>query len=288
MKDIPISARILEIKRKNRIRRWRLFIIFVILFFLFIGTLSYFSKHQKISISNIEIKGTHIVDSTKVEEEIYKNIKGRYWYLFSKANIFIYPRKKIYDSLMSNFPRIESLSIKRLNFSTLQIKIFERMGTSLYCGLEIPSQKKDIGENCYFVNNDGLIFDRAPYFSGNVYFKYYMKLKEDSQTILGMQMMDKDYFHKLVRFIDDIALLNFKPIYLIKDEYNIISLYLNHKEGDTTPKIIFRGEDDLAILLDDLALAIKKKEFIEEINTKYNKLLYIDLRFKNKILYKFE
>ena len=54
------------------------------------------------------------------------------------------------------------------------------------------------------------------------------------------------------------------------------------------PKIIFKEDNDLGVILDNFATAMGEKEFANEINSKYDTLLYIDLRFKNKVLYKFE
>lgn len=288
MRDIPTSPRIIEIRHKRRVRRLRLFIIFFLLFVSFIWALSFFSGNKRIVIDNIVINGTHIIDQEEIKQEVYKNISGNYIYLFSKSNSFIYPRKQIYNNLRLNFPRIESLSVTRDGLKTLQIEITERVGSYLYCGSSIPEIKDDVGENCYFINNDGLIFDKAPYFSGNVYFKYYMTLESDIINPLGKQMISIDKFHKLARFIDMITSLGFKPIYIVTDQDNTNSLYLNHGVDNTIPKIIFKNDDDFDIIQENLSAAMKKKEFADEINSKYNTLLYIDLRFENKVLYKFQ
>ena len=287
MRDIPTSPRIVEIRHNRRVRRLRLFVLFLILFISIIWALSFFSSDKHIVIDKVAITGTHIIDQIDIEIEVYKNISGKYIYLFSKANSFIYPHKQIYNNLRLNFPRIESLSVYRDNLKTLHIDISERTGSFLYCGTSIPENKDEVGENCYFINNDGFIFDKAPYFSGNVYFKYYMTLEDSSVNPLGKQMINVDQFHRIVRFIDGVTSLGFKPIYITINQDGTNSLYLNHGINDTVPKIIFKSDNDLEVILDNLSLSMKKKEFADEINSKYNTLLYIDLRFKNKVLYKF-
>ena len=170
----------------------------------------------------------------------------------------------------------------------MHIDIIERTGSFLYCGVNLPEEKLNIGENCYFLNNDGFIFDKAPYFSGNVYFKYYSELEGGITNPLGKQMLNTEKFHKLARFIDNVASLGFKPIYIISDLEGTNSLYLNYSENSTIPKIIFKNDADLDVILDNFSLAMQKSEFANEINSKYNTLLYIDLRFNNKVLYKFQ
>jgi hypothetical protein len=288
MRDIPTSPRAIEIKRKRRARKLRLFILFFLLFISIIWALSFFSGDSHIVINKIIVNGTHIIDQKDIEEDVYKNISGKYIYLFMKSNSFIYPHNKIYKDLKLNFPRIEKLSIHRDNLNTLYIDITERIGSYLYCGASIPDSKDEVGENCYFINNDGYIFDKAPYFSGNVYFKYYMMLEGDIINPLGKQMINIDQFHKFVRFIDRVTSLGFKPIYILKDKDGINYLYLNHNISGTSPRILFKNDDDWEVIQDNLSIAMRKKEFADEVNSKYNTLLYIDLRFENKVLYKFE
>lgn len=288
MRDIFTSPRAIEIKRNRRVHRLRLLTLFFILFISIIYALSFFSSDQHVTIDKVVLTGNHIINQSDIEKEIYTDISGKYFYLFSRSNSFIYPHNKIYNNLISNFPRIESLSVYRDNLKTLHIDISERVGAFLYCGLSIPENKDDIGENCYFINNDGYIFDKAPYFSGNVYFKYYMALNGGDVNPLGRQMISIDQFHKLVGFVDGITALGLKPIYLLKEVDGTDSLYLDHKTNDTVPKIIFKNDDDLEVILNNLSISMRKKEFADDINSKYNTLLYIDLRFDNKVLYKFQ
>ena len=288
MRDIPTSPRVKEIKRSRRVRKMRLFIIYFLLLGSLVWGLSLLSQDRHIVINNIIVKGTHVIDENDITREINKYISGKYVYLFPKANSFIYPHKKIYNNLLSNFTRIESLSVYRGNLQTIHVDIEERVGSFLYCGVTIPEDKSDIGENCYFINNDGFIFDKAPYFSGNVYFKYYMALPDGVTDPLGSQMLSEEEFHRTARFVDGVESLGFKPIYIFKDKDNTNYLYLNHEVVHTEPKVIFKNDDDFNEILDNLSIAMAKKEFADEVNSKYNTLLYIDLRFPNKVLYKFQ
>lgn len=286
MKDIPLSPRIIEIKRKRRAEKWRKTILFIILFGVIVYALSFFSNNERITISKVEITGNHIISSESIEEKVFADISGKYLHLFSRANTFIYPREKIARNLVFNFPRIEEISVYRDGFKMVHIDMKERVGSYLYCGASVPVDKNEIGENCYFINDDGFVFDKAPYFSGNIYFKYYVDIKEVDP--LGKQMLPRDEFHKLMRFVEGVRSIGFTPIYLVMTNDNTNHLYLESSSGSTKPEIIFKNDVDFDVLLENLSLAMKKKEFTGEINSKYSSLLYIDLRFKNKVLYKFQ
>ena len=292
MRDIPTSPRVLEIKRARKKARVRSFVIFGIFFVLIVVGLSFLSSWGKITINKTNINGAHIIREDEILKIVNNDLSGKYFYLFSKNNYFIYPKTKIENDLLKNFTRIEKLSIKDSKVDTLEISLTERSGSFLWCGESVPTVFEDIGENCYFINNDGYIFDRAPYYSGNLYFKFYLPIEMEGNSPLGKQMLSKNEFISIVEFIDKINSLGLKSIYLVFNQDGTRDLFLEKKSPSTNnPKIIFYTDGDngnLIRLAENLSLAMAKSEFAEEIKNNYNKLLYIDLKFKNKVLYKFE
>lgn len=287
-REILTSPRIIEIKRKRRNKRIRLF-IFVFIFLISIVTgLSFLSFYKKINIQIINIQGNQVVNKEDILNNIKDQISGKYFYLFSKSNIFIYPKSKVYENLRESFPRIEKLSIDKKYFNTLNIILTEKIGSFLWCGSSIPESEYNVGENCFFVNNKGLIFDKAPYFSGNVYFKFYLPVDLVENSALGKEILPIEEFNLLIGLIDKLESVKLRPIYLIfNPQENIYEIYLSHSEIATSPKFIFNKDSDIKKIGDDFVLAMKNQEFADEIRNNYNKLLYFDLRFNNKVLYKF-
>lgn len=289
MRDNLTSPRVEDMKRKRRRYRIRLTILSSILFISLVGALSYFSFHSRITLHTVNVTGTRIINPSHIESFVKENMSGKYVHLFSKRNSFIYPKKSIYNSIITEFPRIDTLSIYRDNLSTLHVAITERSGAYLYCGSTVPEVQSEIGENCYFINNDGYVFDKAPYFSGNVYFKYYISTSlNDSSDPLGLQILPQDNFHNLAQFVDGVTLLGFKPTHVVVAPDGSAELYLNPSGSLTSPKIIFKNNESMHTVLDNLSVSMKKPEFANEINSKYSSLLYIDLRFNNKVVYKFQ
>jgi len=286
MKRIPTPKRVIMIKHQRRIQILRLSFLLLILFLSIVGALAYFSFNKNITITKVTVEGTNIINSSEVIFVVKSGLTGKYYNLFSRADSFIFPRKEIYNNLIKHFPRIEEVSIVKKNLNTLQINIKERLGSYLYCGNTIPDVLSKIGENCYFMNSDGYIFGKAPYFSGDVYFKYYLKINDD-KSILGQNVMNLNHFHKLVRFINGITSLGFKPISLVIDTSGKEILYLNHNLDESTPEIIFQTSNNFDKILSNLSAAMNTTKFSNEITSRYNTLQYIDLRFNNKVLFKF-
>lgn len=285
-RDILTSPRVEEIKRTKRKANIRLSILFSILFVVCIVGLSFLSNYKKMTINTVTVSGTRIINEEDVRDFVEASMSGKYLYLFNKHNAFIYPHDNIYNGLLNKFTRIEKLSLNIKNVTNLDIYIKERSGAYMWCGEKIPDNEKDLGDNCYFVNDDGYIFDNAPYVSGNLYFKYYLPLG-DINKILGSQMLDPKLFQDFVRLNDTLKDSGLNPIILTSgDDYWYI--YLEHKIDKTKPYIIFKKDMDLDKVGEDIRTAMSKKEFKDEIYGKYDTLLYIDMRFKNKVFYKFQ
>jgi hypothetical protein len=288
MRDIPTSPRLENIKRKRKARRIRLLILFTVLVLSLFAGVAYFSAYPRLTIHTIDVSGNRIINASDIQTAVSNDISGRYMHLFARDNILLYPKQKIQNDLRATFPRIKSVTISLDHFNTLVVAIDEREAAFLYCGDTIPQVPSQVGENCFFLNNDGYIFSTAPYFSGDVYFKYYMKLPDTATTPLGSQMMSPDQFHALASFIDKVQALGFDPIYLSGDTDGIDTLYINNQINSTNPTIIFKADDDLSVVLDNLKVALAQSAFADQIHTKYATLEYIDLRFKDKVLYKFQ
>jgi hypothetical protein len=284
--SLVTSPRIEEIKRKKK-KRIRIAVLFYSVSFIviFVG-LAFASRIPKIRINNIEVNGTHIIDSADVIQNINNHISGRYIYMFDRNNAFIYPKSSIEKDLKDKFPRIESLSVSLRGFHTIVVDIGERTGAYLYCGANIPEVSNEAGDNCYFINTSGEVFDKAPYFSGNVYFKFYIPI-EGMEDPLNKIIMSKETFQKVISFVDGLESLGLHAVSVVMSDPTQYAFYLDRKGNTSSPVIYFNKENNLDTIFANLASAMNKQEFKDEIMSKYDTLLYIDLRFNNKVLYKF-
>ncbi|MCX6756038.1 MAG: hypothetical protein NTX85_01730 [Candidatus Nomurabacteria bacterium] len=285
-RDILTSPRVEEIKRTKRKANIRLSVLFFVLFIVLVAGLSFLSNYKKMTINIIVVNGTRIINQSDVQDFVEGKMSGKYLYMFNRHNAFIYPHDTIYDGLLKKFTRIEKLSLNVKNVNTLEIYIKERSGSYMWCGDKVPVNEEEKGENCYFINDDGYIFDNAPYVSGNLYFKYYLPLA-NAENILGSQMLSPEIFHNTIRLSDTIRESGLDPI-MITEDADYWYVHLNHRESATSPYIIFRKDSDLDKVGEDIKLSMNQKEFRDEINGKYDTLLYIDMRFKNKVFYKFQ
>ncbi|MCX6747702.1 MAG: hypothetical protein NTW98_02020, partial [Candidatus Nomurabacteria bacterium] len=142
-------------------------------------------------------------------------------------------------------------------------------------------------KNCYFMNEAGYIFDKAPYFSGNVYFKFFGVLDQKTENPLGQSYFPEN-FSKMVSLLDSVKSFDLKPASLfIKEDMDIILYLKSNTFSPDSHKIIFNTNSDIPKILENLHASITTEPLKSELKKKYEDLLYIDLRFGNKIYYKF-
>ncbi|MFA6397669.1 MAG: hypothetical protein WDK96_02375 [Candidatus Paceibacterota bacterium] len=157
-------------KKKRKILKTRFVFAFIIFIFLVV-ILSLLSRNKNINIDNIEVLGNNIIDKTEILNVVENDLNGRYLFLFPKRNSLIYQKGRIKNDLLEKLKRISEVKIDLKKWRTLQIEIKERPNEYLWCGDE-SSIGSNFENNCYFIDGDGYIFDKAPYFSGDVFLDF--------------------------------------------------------------------------------------------------------------------
>lgn len=284
--DVASHPRLVEQRQKRKRILYRRIILFICFFVTLVFGLSYFSAHPRVTISNIKIDGNRVVNTSKIESVVKSSIEGRYLYLFKKSNVFIYPKNKIIKDLKNEFARIKDVEISTNQFTNLSIKVSERVGLYLWCGEQINEEDK-LNEECYFINDEGYIFDKAPFFSGNIYFKFYSPLNNKEIEPLGNSSLDPETIKDIFAFSDALEEMSFKVATIDMYDENEYKLYLK-RSSTKLPQIIFKKEDNLEEILNNFSSSMKQEKFVEEVRGRYSSLEYIDLRYKNKVLYKHE
>ena len=295
-----------RIARRHKRIFWTKFVFFWLFLIGLIFLISFISKQEKINISQINIKGNKIVSDEKILEIVNKNTEGDYFWLFPKSNIFLYPKNKIRKEILNSLLRIEDLVISLNNLQSININIVERKPFALYCKntvfqilqndevatstdlvTELPNNellnKLSNQEDCYFIDEHAYIYAEASSFSNNVYFKFEEELDENAsstQKILGKTFLkgtqDKQFekVNLFIRFLKDINIDVYRLVVKKNGDYEL--------SFGRDSVLIFDEDQDFDILLENLQAVLINLGDIRE-----KEFEYIDLRFDNKVLYKF-
>lgn len=279
-RDILNGARVQQIKdRKKKIFKIKLYIA-TFLFVAIITGLIFFSRSPNINIDKINISGNKVITSEDILKIAESKLAGNYLFVFPKHNIFLYPKAQIKKTILEEFKRIADVEIKRENFREITITAPERAGVYLWCS----AVSADAGEKCYFVDKDGYTFDEAPTFSGSAYFKLYGDLEAERDPT-GQSFLDPAEFARLMAFRDAVNLI-ILPTKLASFVVNADGDYefgLNDTEGI----IVFKKENDFDKLLVNFDSGIGSDPLKTNFKEKLKSLIYIDLRFDNKVYFKF-
>ncbi len=264
-----------EKKQKKKILIIRLSIFFCVCV-VCIGGAAWASRIKRIQIDTIEITGATVLSTQAVTDEVSSVLQGKYLWVFPRTNVFLYPRKNIENVLLRTFPRIKEVTFTLLDNHILRVALKEREPFGLWCDMV---SSESVVSQCYFLDSDGFVFDHAPQFSGDAYFKYYGLLPYGT-PIGSYYVSSTTQFHELSQFVDTSKTLGITP------------LYINAKDVDSFELVVFGGgkilfdtRESLLKVSERLSALLKTPNLVPK---KGGELLvdYIDLRFGNKMFFK--
>jgi hypothetical protein len=283
-RNILNSPRLVELRKRRQRVFWAKAILGAIIFLAVFFGLVYISRTPVLNIDHINVVGNKVIDTETIQGIAQVEIDGNYLWFFPRANIFFYPRDDIRARLVEYSQRLKDIKIS-INKKTLEISLSERQGKYTWCGEAYLGAKLPSGEEgeqkCYFVDEDGYVFDEAPYFSGEVYFKFYGPKD-------GPYFHEVD-FHRFVRFKEALASIGTVPVALFVPGGEEVKVFLSSQSAlSQGPELIFKVDADLDALVSNLEAALSAEPFQSEFRDQYSSLEYIDLRFGNKVYYKFD
>jgi len=270
-RNILNSPRLSELKKHRRRAFLGKTLIFLFGFLVVFGFLIYISRLPRLNIDNIIVVGNKVVETEAIKEVAEKELAGDYFFVFPKTNIFLYPKNKLEYALLNEFKRIKDVSFLVEDRKMLRMVVSERTPKYLWCDGIVMSPS--VPENCYFMDEGGFIFDEAPYFSGEVYFKFY-----------GTASLLEKSFENLISFKKTLEGMGLRPAVLSIQENRDVRIFLSTSTG---PEIIFKVDSDFQKVTENLEAALTTEPLQSDFKNKYSSLLYIDLRFGNKVYFKF-
>lgn len=262
--------------------------LFVVI--VFVAAISFITHRPEITIRSVIINGSSAGMQEKLRLYTKEKLIGNYFKLFPKANIFLFSRKGIEEGLLNSFPNLSSVSASFNDFQSISIFVEERKNRYLWCGEELPDENV-LPQKCYFLDGSGIIFAPAPYFSGNVYFEFFglvtgkqIRMESSAEYPLGFYAFPESSFRFIIGFKNSLEGKSFIVQRAFIKEEGGYEFILNNGS-----RIIFDESLSIENLMGNLEVGLetdvlKKVHLIADSTS----LEYVDLRFNNKIFYKFK
>ncbi|MFQ5661686.1 MAG: cell division protein FtsQ/DivIB [Candidatus Paceibacteria bacterium] len=238
---------------------------------LFVG-LVYVAGLEEFNISEITVEGNSAIAERSIKEIIEDKISGKLLFLFPKSNILLYPREDTEAAVLEAYKGIKEIKISVEDLQSISVTVDERKPFALWCDKEATEE-----ESCYFLDEDGYIFTKAPSFSGSVYFRYFSVLSEEP---VGQQFMESPEFQNMTFFLSSLSDIGLTPILL--NEVDDADYEMHLEEGG---KILFGQDQSLSFVFDNIQSVFDSEEFEK---SDLSELDYADFRFGNKVYFKFK
>ena len=268
-------------RHRNEFNKKAVLVAAAIIFLLSI--ILYGLYRPEVNIKAIEVNGTHVLRLADIEKAVENNISGKYFFLVPKRSAFFYPGGEIAALLKKEFKRIDTLNVARVGFTKLVINLSERPERYLWCGQDIIKERTPDDE-CYFIDSGGYIFSKAPYYSGNIFLEFYGPLSEgDNSNPAGGSSLSEDSFNKLMAFVNGLDHFNLIPVKILIKADGDYELSL-----PISGKILISGKNDLEKNIEYLKSTLGADPLKIKMENNRNTLDYLDLRFGNKVFFKFK
>lgn len=251
-------------------------ILFIFLVLGFVFGVVYVIRHPRLQVVDIEVSGARVLDTQDIVSFTKEQLLGKNLWILPKTSIFLINEAYLKKVVQENFSRIEEISISRNSFHSLLIEIKEFDALYLWCN-------KMAQEDCYFMDREGFVYSKAPVFSGTAYPKVITEKDVESLPFLAMEKSEVDRITTLNERLLAIKIVPAKFDYIAKRELNIEFL---HNKDFANIKIDMTIPTETT--LEYVFSAIRTEPFSSLFNNQEKKLLYIDVRFPSKIVYKFE
>lgn len=238
---------------------------------------SYVSALDGVTINVVEVEGVEVIDEIEIQEAVEEVIKGRYLGLYARSNALIYPKKRVLHTLIEEFPRIKDISVELDSIDVLHITITERDPYALWCGDEHVPEKPPEDEECRFMDEEGVVYAEAPSFSGDVFLRLYGPREKD-------QFLGVSDYSRVANLIEYLREKDVEPIVFYIRSGKSAEIEVTDPNGSESILYVDIERDPKETVRNLLTLY---SELTTGLNKSIPQLEYVDLRFGNRVFYKF-
>lgn len=265
----PKPVRLRDQRRKKRL-------ILTCLYLLaacgFVGVLGAVSHVEQLAIDSVSVTGAQALSAETLVAAASAPLESDSFELFSRENIFLYPRSAMRQALQSQFPRIKNVSVARpsLLAQAVVVTVEERAPYAKWC----PSHGAG-AETCYLLDSAGYIFAEATNETPELSYTFHGGLAPGFSPV--GQWFLRGRIGGIVAFVDKLKQAGFETTDLSVDSEKDFSVRL--AQG---PVLLIPFDLDADAALRNLQITLAA----DGLDQRLGELEYIDLRFGNRVYYK--
>jgi hypothetical protein len=222
---------------------------------------------ERLKIKDVIVEGVETVNRDALVSEVRGVLNEKTLWFIPKDRLFLLPKEEIKSVLTDKFIKIKTVELPDKFNQALIVLVKERKPRALLCDLD--------NKNCAFLDETGFVYEEAPFFSSGI-FPIFTDHRDQKPVVGGFLLGEKET-ERVLRFINTVEEKHPVSRVCIKEGgvyeiYTEIGWYL-----------ILESEDDWELVYDNLTVSLS--ELLEK---DQERLDYIDLRFGNKVFYKWK
>jgi hypothetical protein len=232
-------------------------------------------RYPKFQVTTIDVVGANVIDQQDVLDFVHQELLGKWLWIFPRTSVLLINDKAIEKDLKKQFSRIETVSVKRTNLHSMVINLKEFDAVYLWC--------TKVEDDCYFMDKQGVVYSKAPVFSGTAYPKVFTGAPLDNLPFRGMNNVD---LARVAQFQEKLSEINITPVAFRSISNRELRIDFLHNKTIAELRIDPQTPTDTS--LEYLFSGIRTEPLSSLFHNENKKLLYIDVRFSNKVVYKFD
>lgn len=269
-----------EYRKKKQKKQIISFVFFVLLLSAFV----YVMNLPYLRIDTVSIEGNTTLETEDIQNEVDSYLNEKWVFLIPKRNFLFVIPSQLEQRLKTSFSKIYDLNINP-DLNTLHIFVTERTPHSLWC--EDREYSSRFNERCFFSDQRGFLYTKAPYFSDNVFMKFFT-----SQTLrTGKRYFSYEEFIAFDTFLENMASREVdiqKIVFLDHGDIEVHVDSLLGKKLSQEPVILMNLEVSYQQTLRNLEVVLGEPEFQQQFTSEEFRLGSIDLRFQDRVFYQFD
>jgi len=269
-KAIKVDTKVaLREKRRKRLKR----IMYIVAALVFVGGIIFLLRAPRLQVRDVTVNGVEVVDPNDITTTILHSMEGMYAFIIPRSSIFLVSPDAIAKQLQRAFPRIKTISVTRETLHGLTVSITEYTPSYLWC---------EQTDTCYLMDERGIVYSSAPYYSGVTYPKIYKGVIA-SLPFSPLTQSELDIVALLDTRLKQIAI---EPTaFYFESPHTMHVLFVRNT---TTPAIYFDPSISIEGALNRLYSGLRTDPLREKFANQALLLEYIDLRYDKKVVYKFQ
>jgi cell division septal protein FtsQ len=263
-----------KIKPKKPLVKSKLFWFLILTTLLFLIITYFLFFFAGLQVSSATVSGNKKIESDKLEDFVLSASNTKlvdFGFLkLNTKNILLENTSRISNEIITQFPRIETATVRKVFPKALAVDIVEREPIGTYC-------QNDVSE-CFLLDQNGVVFEPiSNYAEISTSIK---QVSNNNHIYLGQQVMERNIamtIYKVQKNLQDNFQINLKEAFITSPlRMDVIT--------SENWEIYFNMDSEYSIDSQLLKLdLLLKGEITEDIRPT---LQYIDLRFKDRAFYK--